>query len=134
MGLGRINGPTIAASIFLPKYKAKYIPTKKTRIIGVVGDMIIGAMLGVGSVYMLSATGKDNHLLKGAGAGHAAWTSLYDVLARMGASGVYPMDEDTNLNGLISHTVYGLVTSESAVRLGDESLFKPSQAKNSFFK
>ncbi|KUO53118.1 MAG: hypothetical protein APF76_03505 [Desulfitibacter sp. BRH_c19] len=66
------------------------------------------------------------------GTGYAAWSSLYGVLARMGASCVYPMDEDTNLNGLICHTVYGLVTSEAAVRLGDESLFKPSQAKNSF--
>lgn len=51
--------------------------------------------------------------------------------ARVGASGVYPLSEDNNLHALINHTVYGLVTNEVATRLGDGSLFEPSQAKNS---
>ncbi|MGI6226254.1 MAG: hypothetical protein ACOYJ1_08385 [Peptococcales bacterium] len=132
IAFGRVDGSNIASGIFLPRWKSKYLPTKKTRFIGFVADNIIAGFLGVSTVYLLSLTGNDHHRLKGASAGHFAWTSMYGFLSKMGATSVYPVSENVNIKGLISHTVFGIVTSEVAIRLGDESLFKPSEAQSCF--
>ncbi len=97
----------------------------KTRIIGLVADNCIGSFLGVVTTYLLGLTGKDHYRIKGIASGHFFWVTLYGFLSRMGATSAYPMSEKENIIGFITHTVYGWVTSETAVRLGDPSLFKP---------
>lgn len=121
---GNRDGIKIAAGIFLPKRKV-IKNSIKTRIIGVVADNCIGSILGVVTTYLLGLTGKDNYRVKGIANGHFFWVTLYGFLSRMGATSAYPMSEDENIIGFINHTVYGWITSEAAVRLGDSSLFKP---------
>ncbi len=122
--LGNMDGPHMAAGIFLPKYKLMKF-SRKAKLIGFFSDNIVGGILGIGSVYLLSVTGKDYHRLKGIGIGHFAWTTLYGVLSRLGATSSFPKSEDNNINGIINHAVFGLVTHEVAMRLGAPELFEP---------
>ncbi|OLN28268.1 hypothetical protein DSOL_4166 [Desulfosporosinus metallidurans] len=125
--IGKSDGPTYAAGIFMPKstmfFKKK---AKSVQIIGHVADNIIGAMLGVSAVYLLSFTGKDHYVTKGIGLGHLSWTTMYGFLAKMGATSMYPVGAKNTINSLISHSVFGVVTKYAAVKLGDEGLFKPN--------
>lgn len=50
---------------------------------------------------------------------------MYGVLGKMGATSVYPAGAKNNINNLITHSVYGIVTKAVAIKLGDEGLFKP---------
>jgi hypothetical protein len=121
---GKKDGIAVAAGIFVPTRRKTKKLTAKSKIIGMAADNIISAILGVANVYLLSLTGKDHRMTKGMVTGHFAWTTMYGVLSRMGATSAYPLREDDDLNGLINHSIFGLVTSEVAFRLGDPSLFK----------
>lgn len=122
-GLGDMDGPKKAAGMFLPKYKMLfYDRNTKAKIIGHAVDSTIGSMLGMCMVFVLTNTGKKHYVLKGMSLGHVGWVSLYGFLSRH-ATSVYPISEDNNLNGLINHTVFGMVAAALAVKLGDESLF-----------
>ncbi len=124
-GRGNLSGPDMAAGIFLNRRQMLY-KRRKNKLVGVITDNAIGAMLGVLNTYMLSYTGKDYYLLKGLGCGHLAWVSLFGLLTKMGGSSKHPMSVDDNFNSFISHGVYGLVTNLAIVQLGDEGLFKPN--------
>lgn len=127
MKMGTRNGPTYAAGIFFPKRTMLFRKSsKKVKLVGYVTDNIIGAILGVSAVYVLSFTGKDNYIAKGIGLGHFTWTTLYGFIAKMGATSQYPAGVDNNINYLINHSVFGVITKIAAVKLGDEGLFKPN--------
>jgi len=100
--------PEIAAGIFMSKKERG----KRTGLaVGAIADFVIGAGLGVPIVYLLKQTLRDNTLLKGIGAGHAAWIAAYGALGRaFGSRGVFPLDAGTNLSAFINHAWYGAVT------------------------
>ncbi|KJS82957.1 MAG: hypothetical protein JM58_13555 [Peptococcaceae bacterium BICA1-8] len=117
-----ITAPDKAAAMFISKRKTK---KPAGSIVGIVADFCIACKLGILLVYVLSATGKDNHLLKGWSIGSLAWTLMYGFLSRMGGTGFSQMKPRDSLSGYFTHAIFGLAVAELIVRLGDEKLFKP---------
>lgn len=112
------------------KAAALYVTRKKTKkplglLLGLIADFSIACKLGIILVYVISATGKDNHLIKGLSLGSFAWTIMYGLLSRMGGTGFWVLRPRDGISGYITHIVFGLATAEAIVRLGDESLFTP---------
>ncbi|MEW6727171.1 hypothetical protein ACP3TJ_04015 [Desulforudis sp. 1088] len=120
LGWAEIDGPQRAAGMLVPPHK---IADPRGKFVGWLADGIIGAMLGVVTVYALSVSGKDKAVFKGALAGQVMWTALYGVLATMGATKVKPVSPKTVLSEFIGHTAYGAVTAALVTNLGDEGLF-----------
>src|SRR5690554_2284585 len=118
--LAEINGPEIAAGMFIPPHK---LASPSGRFVGWLADFIIAGMLGISTVYMLSLTGKDRYIIKGILAGQAMWQAFYGLLGNFGASQVKAYSPNTVVTEAISHAVYGLVTTVAAIKLGDEKLF-----------
>jgi len=123
-GLAELNGPERAAGMLLPGYK---IATFQGRLVGYIADGVIASILGLGTVYALSLTGKDKAITKGVLSGLAAWTTLYGALGTMGATKVGPVSSKTVLVELVAHTAYGATTAYLATKLGDPSLFDGRQ-------
>ncbi len=109
-----------SAGMLLPSHQA-YSPYGK--IVGFVADNVMATMLGVGTVYMLSFTGKDKALLKGLAIGGAMWVSFYGVLSTMGATQVRPLSPKTVLCEMVSHAVFGATATLAATTLGNPALF-----------
>lgn len=130
MGLGKISPIKKATGMFLNK-RQMLVKKRKNSIIGLLADNTVGAVLGILGTYLLTFTGKDYHRLKGIGLGNFAWLSAYGVLSTMGATRTKPLSVEDNIRAFFTHSVYGLITSEMIVRLGDDSLFKPQLLKTS---
>lgn len=118
--LAEFDGIETAAGVLLPPHK---ISVPKGKLIGFVGDATIAAMLGTATTYVLSITGKDNYLLKGASSGMLMWTTLYGALNGIGISKLGPASPKTVLSQFIAHTAFGAVSATLATRLGDPGLF-----------
>ena len=124
IGWASINGAERAAGMLIPPH---FLARKTGRAVGIIADYAIGGLLGVGTVYALSMTGKDNALLKGALTGQAMWTMLYGALGTMGATRVGPSEPTTVLSEFAAHTAYGTTAAFLATSLGDERLFNGRQ-------
>lgn len=118
--LAEIDGPERAAGMLVPPHT---IFTKEGKIVGYLADGAVGSLLGVSMVYLLSITGKNQGVLKGAATGQAMWTFLYGVLGTLGATKVNAATPKTVLSEYISHTAYGLVTACVVLGLGEKGLF-----------
>ncbi|MBS3946826.1 MAG: hypothetical protein KGZ57_00790 [Dethiobacter sp.] len=116
-----ITGMEKSAGMLLPAHQA-YSPYGK--IVGNVADNVVATMLGVGTVYMLTFTGKDKALLKGLAFGEAMWVSFYGVLSTMGATQVGPLSPKTVLCEMVGHAVFGATATLTATTLGDPALFR----------
>lgn len=124
IGEGKVSPVKKAAGMFLNK-RQMLIKKRQNSILGVLADNTVGAVLGIFGTYLLTFTGKDHYRLKGLGLGNFAWVSAYGVLSTMGATRTKPLSVEDNIRAFFTHSVYGLVTSEMIVRLGDERLFAP---------
>ncbi|TYO94512.1 hypothetical protein [Desulfallas thermosapovorans] len=118
----------VISGIFMPKSKAL---SKQGKLFGVGGDFVTSSILGIPLVYMMLLTGKDNFLLKGFLTGVIGLGSFRGLLANVGPGKTYPRDPQTNITFTINSAMWGIVASSLIVMLGNESLFKPKQAKNS---
>ena len=117
-----ITAPDKASAMFIPKKKTKKLLGST---LGVVADFCIACKLGILLVYIFSATGRDNHLLKGWSLGSSAWTLIYGFLSRLGGTGFSIVRPRDSLSNFFIQAVFGLAAAEFIVRLGDEKLFKP---------
>ncbi len=116
----------LAASLFAEPEKVRQ---PKDFVVGQLVDMTWGALSGVPVVYLLSWTGRDHYLLKGAAMGVLWWQVVYGLFPRLRMLQVDPQETETNLSALLNHLAYGLVTSAAAVHLGHPDLF-PAQTGN----
>lgn len=123
IGFSKTSGYTTAAGIFLKKSD---ISTPYGTALGIIGDNMIAAGLGISCAYWLTLMGKDHYFLKGAGLGAAEWSALYGVLSKMGATSIYPVKPKDGLVTYLSHLAFGAAKMTIAVNLGDERLFKPA--------
>lgn len=121
-GFVQSNGRTSAAGIFLKKSDIK---TPYGKVVGVIGDNMIAAGLGVTCTYWATLMGKDHFILKGAGLGAAEWAALYGVLSKLGATVIYPVKPKDALATYISHLAFGATKMTITRYLGDERLFTP---------
>ena len=113
------NGVDTAAGIMLPAHE---LAEPRGRLVGFIGDAIVAATLGTATTYILSITGKDNAIFKGASSGLFMWTALYGAMGG-GISTVRPASPKTVLSQFIAHGAYGAITAALVKRLGDPSLF-----------
>jgi len=123
LGFSDTTYSEISSGLFMTRKERK----KKTGIlVGVLGDFVISAGLGVPIVYLLKYTGKDYAMLKGLAISQAAWISLFGTIGRgMGENkGVFPLSAETNLSAFLNHSWYGMITALAASKLGDDSLFR----------
>jgi hypothetical protein len=118
--ISEIDGPEMAAGIFIPPHK---LALTSGKVVGHLADMVIAGILGTVTVYTLTITGKDKYALKGVLAGQVMWQGLYGLLTSFGASQVKAYSPKTVLNEALSHAVFGLTAAVVAANLGDEKLF-----------
>jgi hypothetical protein len=114
------NGAETAAGMLLPAHK---IYTTSGKIVGEVANLIVGTLFSVPIIYVLSLTGKDKALTKGAALGSTFWVILYGSMANMGLSTIRPAMPHTMLTQLFGHAVFGGTVSFIATTLGDPGLF-----------
>jgi len=114
------DGAETATGILLPAHK---VAEPKGRLVGYLGDATIAGVLGVATTYVLSITGKDKALLKGASSGVFMWTALYGALGGLGVSKVRPASPKTVLSQFIGHIAFGAVAAALTTQLGDPGLF-----------
>ncbi len=114
------NGTDAATGILLPAHK---VAEPKGKLVGILGDATIAGVLGVTITYVLSITGKDKALFKGASSGMFMWTALYGAMGSIGLTKVKPSSPKTVLSQFIGHAAFGAVAAALATQLGDPSLF-----------
>lgn len=90
---------------------------------GQMADMTMGAALGIPLVYLLKKTGKDYHLVKGAGMGLLLWGTLYSISPNLGILSIKPKMPRTNLTALWNNLLYGITTAQAAVAMADPGVF-----------
>jgi hypothetical protein len=115
-----LHGPLRAAGMLIPPHN---VTQPKGLAVGYLADAVIAVVLGVLTVYMLSVTGKDRAVLKGAISGQVFWTALYGVLGTFGATNVRPELPETYLTAFLDHTLFGAVAATVASKLGHPDLF-----------
>lgn len=114
------DGPEKASGLILPAWK---IETPRGKILGNICDFTISGILGTTGVYLLSITGKDHAVAKGAFYGEVSWTLVYGVIGRLGVSSVNVSSPKTLLSQCVSHISYGMTAAYIITKFGDESLF-----------
>jgi len=126
-GLTDVKYGQMAANLFLPKNK---LNTKEARIVGSLTNHTSISLMGITLCYLLSATGRDNAALKGAGIGAAAWTAVYGVTARFGLS-VKTRKPLAPILSFVDHTLFGVMCGLFISKLGHDSLFPDMKITNS---
>lgn len=79
-------------------------------LVGILGDIVFGAVLGVTFVYFLKFTNAKNIIIKGWGMGMASWLLLYAILLGTlpGSQGTAPKDALSNVSAFIGHSIFGI--------------------------
>lgn len=102
----------------------------KGQILGGLLDFGMGTLGGVGTVYLLSKTGRDQLLTKGIVSGITLGSAVTAMLSAFPQNKVRPKDAASNLSYMVSHAAYGLVTTFIAAKLGDPSLYDVKPQNN----
>jgi hypothetical protein len=114
------DGSEKGASLVLPAWK---IATPRGRIIGNICDFSVAGILGIACVYLLTITGKDRAITKGAFYGEVSWSFLYGLLGRQGVSSITVTSPKTLLSQCAAHISYGMTTAYLITKFGDEGLY-----------
>ena len=93
------------------------------QVLGGLIDFGMSAVGGIGTVYLLSKTGRDQLLAKGLVSGITIGSTVTGMLSVFPTNKVQPKDAISNLSYMASHAVLGLVTTAIVAKLGDDSLF-----------
>jgi len=111
-----INYP---ASIFLNRSRTN---TSEGKIVSALVHTITDCSSGVVSTYVLSATGRDNAFMKGAGVGSFYWLTLngliYNNLLHIKSKKPY-----APIYSWAHHALFGGLCAFAASKLGDDSIF-----------
>lgn len=124
----RFNQP--AASLFLSKRDAKS-NRMESRIIGAMVNNTMVSLTGTMVTYLLSVTGRDKAVLKGAGVGIMQWIGIWGLLSRLGVT-VKSNKPLTHMLSFLDHAAFGASVGLLASKLGDDSLFpdkKPAKGE-----
>jgi uncharacterized membrane protein YagU involved in acid resistance len=89
--------------------------------VGILADIIFGAVLGIIFVYFLKFTNHQNIIIKGWGFGVFAWLFFFGILMSNlpGAQGTIPVDALAHFSVFIGHSIYGIMMGFSAKVLLD---------------
>jgi len=102
----------------------------KGQFLGGLLDFGMGSIGGVGTVYLLSKTGRDSLVTKGLLSGITMGSFITFALGALPQNTVRPKDAASNLSYMVSHAAYGIVTTFIAAKLGDSSLYDIKPVNN----
>lgn len=112
--------PHLASSMF---FAPRHTKRRKPFLVGSFADLIMGSLFGIPIVYILKKTGKDNHMLKGAGFSLFLWVAFYGAGHNLSIVSIKPKKSSSPLWALLEHLIYGLVTACTAVKFADPGTF-----------
>ncbi|MHB1420408.1 MAG: hypothetical protein ACYCX4_12640 [Bacillota bacterium] len=115
------------SSLLLPEGKAK-AKTLENKIIGSLVHNTMTAISGSFIAYMLSITGRDMAMFKGAGFSAFEYLSIWGVAARLGLK-LQSKKPMTYTLSFLDHVLFGAATAKLISKLGDDSLFPDLKAK-----
>lgn len=95
----------------------------KGQILGSIFDFGLASLGGIGIVYLLSRSGRDHLLVKGTLSGITIGSFITATLSAFPQNKVKPKDAASNLSYVAGHTVYGLIATAVAAKLGTPTLF-----------
>jgi hypothetical protein len=110
---------TLAASLFNPK--GRKVTTGMPLVVGHIVHQMLLAVNGVATTYVLTATGRDKGMLKGAGVFLLQWLGLYGLSQKTGITTYRTHFSD--LLAFADHAIGGLCVASAVMALGDDSLF-----------
>lgn len=115
-----------ASRLFLKKKESK---TPGGKAVSSIVNFINAALTATSIAYILSITGKDNAIVKGAGAGALMWVGLNGILstAILGTKSKKPA---TPLSAFTLHLLLGALCSYVIIKTGDERLFPEEKYNN----
>jgi hypothetical protein len=113
--------PTIAAGILVSSRREAEKWTGQ--FLGTLLDIGICMVGGVSVVKMLTTFGRDKLVPKGLFFGVTFGGVLTALLNKLSNKKVIPNDALSNILYIVSHAVFGLVSTFTASKLGDDSLF-----------
>lgn len=116
----------IAANLFLPKRKAG---SRQGEMLGALTNQINTSLTGVLVTYILSKTGRDKAMVKGAGVTSMAWLGIYGLTARAGlfAQSKKPLP---HFLSFADHALFGALCGLFSAKLGDDSLFPGAKTRD----
>jgi uncharacterized membrane protein YagU involved in acid resistance len=96
-----------SADLFI---EGKDIKTFFGNIVGILADIVFGAILGIIFIYFIKLTNHKNIIIKGWGYGMIAWLFLFGILLTNlpGAQETIPKDALSNFSAFIGHSIWGI--------------------------
>jgi len=85
---------------------------------------------GIGTVYLLTETGRDHLITKGIIAGIGLGSLLDFAISTLPQNKIKPTDATSHLSYMVSHAAYGLVTTFIVAKMGHPSLFDKEPSNN----
>ena len=88
-------------------------------ILGLLADMVVGGLLGILVGFTIKLTGPKNYWLKGLGIGQVAWLFFFGILLHNlpHIEKTAPVVAGPNILSYIGHSIFGLVTAWTYVKL-----------------
>jgi len=112
----------LAGSIILAPFR---LNNRENFILGQLYHFISGVIIAFPLYYVFKTTGTDHHRVKGASYGLLTWSTLFGIGKKTGLF-VRPRLTKTLYSAIQNNIIYGLVTAEAMIRLGDSRLFRPN--------
>jgi len=118
-GMTDVKYGQMGAGLFL---KEKAVDSSKGKIVGQLANYTMISTMGVIITYVLSATGRDKAVAKGAGVGALTWVAINGIGAKMGLTNQSEKPLAPIL-GFFDHLLYGSLCGLIAANMGHSSLF-----------
>lgn len=118
-GLTDLKYQQQATSLFIPKNKSG---TLHGKILASLVNNTNVSITGVIICYLLSASGRDHAIIKGAGVGAFSWVIINGVVSNLGLKNKYKKPLSPILS-FFDHVILGSLTGLLVSKLGDDSLF-----------
>ena len=107
IGLAKFYVWNISAGLFMER---KYVNTFFGNTVGILADIVLGAVIGIVFVYFIKFTNHKNFLIKAWGIGMAAWLLLFGIVFHSlpGTDHLAPQEALSNLSAFIGHSIFGI--------------------------
>ncbi|MEW6182627.1 MAG: hypothetical protein AB1500_05540 [Bacillota bacterium] len=109
------------SSFFLPKEEAKSNSMASKVVGSLVNNTVVG-FTGVVLAYLLSISGRDRAVIKGALFGALEWVAIWGLTGKLGMK-VRSRKAATHLLSFFDHVIFGAGTAWLVSKLGDDSLY-----------
>lgn len=102
----------------------------KGQVLGGLLDLGMSIAGGIGTVYLLTETGRDHLITKGLISGIGLGSLIDFAIGTLPQNKIKPTDATSHLSYMVSHAAYGLVTTALVAKFGHPSLFDKQPAND----